>query len=315
MDALMRNNANVSAGYIERIGEQYLIRVPGQVAGIEDIEQIIVGGGDGVPIRIRDVADVGLGKELRTGAATLNGKETVVGVAMMLMGENSRAVADRVDAEMKEINLSLPPGVVTRTLYNRSTLVDATIDTVKKNLLEGALLVAAILFVLLGNWRAALITTCVIPLSMLFAVTGMVTNKVSASLMSLGALDFGLIVDGAVIIVENCIRRLTNEQEKVGRLFGDEERLRTVREATKEVITPSIFGAIIIMVVYLPILTLAGVEGKMFVPMAATVLLALLGAMIFSLTFVPAAISIWPGRKLGEKENVVTRAGRADART
>src|SRR5436305_1800747 len=310
MDALMRNNANVSAGYIERNGEQYLIRVPGQVAGIEDIEQIIVGGGDGVPIRIRDVADVGLGKELRTGAATLNGKETVVGVAMMLMGENSRAVADRVDAEMKEINRSLPPGVFTRTLYSRTKLVDATIDTVKKNLFEGALLVVVILFALLGNWRAAVITTFVIPLSMMFAITGMVTNKVSANLMSLGALDFGLIVDGAVIIVENCMRRLTNEQARLGRFLAQEERLRTVREATKEVITPSIFGAIIIMVVYLPILTLQGVEGKMFVPMAATVLLALLGAMIFSLTFVPAAISIWLGRKLAEKENVFMLAAK-----
>jgi heavy metal efflux system protein len=310
MDALMRNNANVSAGYIERNGEQYLIRVPGQVLGIADIEQIIVGGGEGVPIRIRDVADVTLGKELRTGAATLNGKETVVGTALMLMGENSRAVADRVDAKMKEINHSLPPGVITHTLYNRSALVDATIDTVKKNLLEGALLVAAILFALLGNWRAALITTCVIPLSMLFAVTGMVTNKISASLMSLGALDFGLIVDGAVIIVENCIRRLTNEQERLGRLLGQDERLQTVREATKEVITPSIFGAIIIMVVYLPILTLEGVEGKMFVPMAATVLLALLGAMIFSLTFVPAAISLWLGKRLAEKENVIIGVAR-----
>src|SRR6266513_64781 len=253
MDALMRNNANVSAGYIERNGEQYLIRVPGQVAGVEDIEQIIVGGSEGIPIRIRDVADVGLGKELRTGAATLNGKETVVGVAMMLMGENSRAVADRVDAEMKEINRSLPPGVFTRTLYSRTKLVDATIDTVKKNLFEGALLVVVILFALLGNWRAAVITTFVIPLSMMFAITGLVTNKVSVHLLSLGALDFGLIV------------------------------------------------------VYLPLLTLQGVEGIMFVPMAATVLLALLGAMIFSLTFVPAAIAIWIGRRLAEKENVLMR--------
>src|SRR5436190_8125929 len=222
MDALMRNNANVSAGYIERNGEQYLIRVPGQVATIKDIQQIIVGGGEGVPIRIRDVADVGLGKELRTGAATLNGKETVVGVALMLMGENSRAVADRVDIKMKEVNRSLPPGVTARTLYTRTKLVDATIDTVKKNLFEGALLVMAVLFALLGNWRAAVITTFVIPLSMMFAITGMVTNKVSANLMSLGALDFGLIVDGAVIIVENCMRRLTNEQARLGRLLAHE---------------------------------------------------------------------------------------------
>ena len=310
IEALMHNNANVSAGYIERNGEQYLIRVPGQVQSIEDIEQVVVGGGEGVPVRIRDVADVAIGKELRTGAATLNSKETVVGTAMMLMGENSRAVADRVDSAMKEINRTLPPGVFTRILYNRSVLVDATIDTVKKNLFEGALLVAAILFALLGNWRAALITTIVIPLSMLFAVTGMVENKVSANLMSLGALDFGLIVDGAVIIVENCIRRLTNEQEKLGRSLREEERLRTLRAASREVITPSIFGAIIIMVVYLPILTLQGAEGRMFVPMAATVLFALTGAMILSLTFVPAAISAWLANRLSEKESVVIRAAK-----
>src|SRR6266568_7778753 len=259
MDALMRNNANVSAGYIERNGEQYLIRVPGQVLGIEDIEQITVGGGEGVPIRIRDVADVGLGKELRTGAATLNGKETVVGVAMMLMGENSRAVAERVDAKMKEINRSLPPGVFARTLYTRTKLVDATIDTVKKNLFEGALLVVAILFALLGNWRAAVITTFVIPLSMMFAITGMVTNKVSANLMSLGAIDFGLIVDGAVIIVENCLRRLAEKQHTLGRTLTLPERLHEVMIASKEMIQPSVFGQAIIITVYLPILALTGV--------------------------------------------------------
>ncbi|PYL04796.1 MAG: CusA/CzcA family heavy metal efflux RND transporter, partial [Verrucomicrobia bacterium] len=311
LHALQSNNANVSAGYIERNGEQYLIRVPGQVQTIEDIEQIVVrGGGEGVPIRIRDTADVTIGKELRTGGATLNGKEIVVGTAMMLMGENSRAVADRVDAAMKQINRTLPPGVFTRTLYNRSVLVDATIDTVKKNLFEGALLVAAILFALLGSWRAALITTCVIPLSMLFAITGMVENKVSANLMSLGALDFGLIVDGAVIIVENCIRRLTDEQENLGRALREQERLHILRAASKEVITPSIFGAIIIMVVYLPILTLQGVEGRMFVPMAATVLFALTGAMILSLTFVPAAIASWLANRLSEKESVAIGAAK-----
>jgi cobalt-zinc-cadmium resistance protein CzcA len=310
LDALQRNNANVSAGYIERNGEQYLIRVPGQVASVDDIKQIVVGGGEGVPVRIRDVADVSIGKELRTGAATVNGKETVIGTAMMLMGENSRAVAQRVDAAMKEINRSLPHGVFARTLYNRSTLVNATIDTVKHNLIDGALLVAAILFALLGNWRAALITTLVIPLSMLFTISGMVTSKVSASLMSLGALDFGLIVDGAVIIVENCIRRLTNEQERLARLLNREERLEVVADATREVITPSISGAIIIMVVYLPILTLSGVEGKMFVPMALTVRLALIGAMILSLTFVPAAIALWLGNRLAQKESAIVRAAK-----
>src|SRR2546423_371230 len=311
MDALMRNNANVSAGYIERNGEQYLIRVPGQVATIEDIQQIIVGGGEGgVPIRIADVADVALGKELRTGAATMNGKETIIGTTLMLMGENSREVSRRVDEKMKEVNQTLPAGVTARTIYDRTTLVDATIDTVKKNLLEGALLVVVILFLLLGNWRAVLITTLVIPLAMLFTITGLVTNRVSANLMSLGALDFGLIVDGAVIIVENCIRRLTNEQEKLGRRLQRAERLQMVLTASKEVITPSIFGAIIIMVVYLPILTLTGVEGKMFVPMAITVVLALLGAIIFSLTFVPAAVAVFLGGKLGEKENPFMRAAK-----
>jgi heavy metal efflux system protein len=310
MDALQKNNANVSAGYIERNGEQFLIRVPGQVQSIDDIQDIVVRGGEGVPVRIRDVADVAIGKELRTGAATLNGRETVVGTALMLMGANSREVADRVDAKMKEIAPSLPHGVVVRTLYSRSGLVNATIDTVKKNLLEGALLVAAILFLLLGNWRAAFITTLVIPLSMLFAVTGMVTNRVSASLMSLGALDFGLIVDGAVIIVENCVRRLTQDQEKLGRKLSREERLMVVGEAAREVITPSIFGTIIILVVYLPILTLSGVEGKMFVPMALTVGFALIGAVIFSLTFVPAAISLWLGNKLAEEESVIIRAAK-----
>ena len=311
MDALMRNNANVSAGYIERNGEQYLIRVPGQVATIEDIQQIVVGGGEGgVPVRIADVADVALGKELRTGAATINGKETVIGTTLMLMGENSREVARRVDEKMKEVNRTLPAGVTARTIYDRTKLVDATVNTVKKNLLEGALLVVVILFLLLGNWRAALITTLVIPLSMLFTITGMVTNRVSANLMSLGALDFGLIVDGAVIIVENCLRRLTNEQARIGRRLARGERLQMVLAASKEVITPSIFGAIIIMVVYLPILTLAGVEGKMFVPMAITVLLALLGAIIFSLTFVPAAVAVFLGGKLTEKENAFMRAAK-----
>jgi len=311
MDALMRNNANVSAGYIERNGEQYLIRVPGQVATIEDIQQIIVGGGEGgVPVRIADVADVALGKELRTGAATMNGKETVIGTALMLMGENSREVALRVDEKMKEVNRTLPAGVTARTIYDRTTLVDATVNTVKMNLFEGALLVVVILFLLLGNWRAALITTLVIPLSMLFTITGMVTNRVSANLMSLGALDFGLIVDGAVIIVENCIRRLTNEQAKIGRRLEHGERLQMVLAASKEVITPSIFGAIIIMVVYLPILTLGGVEGKMFVPMAITVLLALFGAIIFSLTFVPAAVAVFLGGKLAEKENAFMRVAK-----
>ena len=307
MEALAKNNANVGAGYIERNGEQYLIRAPGQVADVADINRIVIGTHDGVPVRIRDVASVELGKELRTGAGTYNGHEAVVGTTFMLMGENSRTVSDRVAERMKEINRTLPEGVVATTIYNRTNLVDATINTVKKNLLEGAVLVIVVLFALLGNFRAALIAAAIIPLSMLFTITGMVTNKVSGNLMSLGALDFGIIVDGAVIIVENCIRHLAEAQHEKKRLLERNERFRIVYSATREVITPSIFGGFIIMVVYLPILTLTGVEGKMFVPMAFTVLVALVGAMIFALTFVPAAVAIFLSGKVSEKENVLMR--------
>ncbi|MGH8543695.1 MAG: CusA/CzcA family heavy metal efflux RND transporter, partial [Gammaproteobacteria bacterium] len=262
MAALANNNANIGAGYIERSGEQYLIRSPGQVAGLEDIDNIVVGNRHGVPLHIRDVADVFVGKELRNGAATKNGTEVVLGTVFMLIGENSRTVSVRVHDKMAEINKTLPEGIVARTVYNRTDLVNATIETVKENLFEGAVLVVVILFLLLGNIRAALITALVIPLSMLFTITGMVGAKISGNLMSLGALDFGLIVDGAVIIVENCIRRLGEEQHRLKRLLTRPERFEIVRDATKEVIRPSFFGVFIIMVVYLPILSLSGVEGK-----------------------------------------------------
>ena len=311
MEALAKNNANVGAGYIERNGEQWLIRAPGQVLDVKDIMNIVVGTREGVPVRIRDVAGVGLGEELRTGAATHNGEEVVLGTTFMLVGENSRTVSHRVAERMKDVNRSLPEGVVANTVYDRTNLVDATIATVQKNLLEGALLVIVILFAVLGNFRAALIAAAVIPLSMLFTITGMVQNKISGNLMSLGALDFGIIVDGAVIIVENCIRCLAEAQHRHGRLLTQRERFRVVFDATKEVITPSIFGSIIIMVVYLLILTLTGVEGKMFVPMALTVLLALFGAMIFSLTFVPAGIAIFLSGKVSEKENFIIRGAKA----
>ena len=311
MEALAKNNANVGAGYIERNGEQWLIRAPGQVLNTKDIEEIVIGSREGVPVRIRDVASVGRGEELRTGAATHNGEETVLGTTFMLVGENSRTVSHRVAERMKEVNRSLPEGVVANTVYDRTNLVDATIATVQRNLFEGALLVIVILFAMLGNFRAALIAAAIIPLSMLFTITGMVQNKISGNLMSLGALDFGIIVDGAVIIVENCIRCLAEAQHHHGRLLTQRERFRVVFDATKEVITPSIFGSIIIMVVYLPILTLTGVEGKMFVPMADTVLLALFGAMIFSLTFVPASIAIFLTGRISEKENFVIRAAKA----
>ncbi|MBH2008445.1 MAG: CusA/CzcA family heavy metal efflux RND transporter [Xanthomonadaceae bacterium] len=305
VQALERNNANVGAGYIERSGEQYLIRAPGQVGGIEDIANVVIGTVKGVPIRIRDVAQVGLGKELRTGAATKNGREVVLGTVFMLIGENSRNVSRAVDKKLAEINRNLPDGVMAKTVYDRTILVDKAIATVKKNLLEGALLVIAILFLFLGNIRAALITAMVIPLAMLFTFTGMVTNKVSANLMSLGALDFGIIIDGAVVIVENCVRRLAHAQGKVGRVLTRAERFHEVFSAAKESRRPLLYGQLIIMVVYLPIFALSGVEGKMFHPMAFTVVAALLGAMILSLTFIPAAVALFLNGKVAEKENRV----------
>lgn len=311
MDALAKNNANVGAGYIERHGEQYLIRVPGQVSGIPEIENIVVARRSGQPVRVRDVADVIIGEELRTGAATENGKEVVLGTVFMLIGENSRDVSTRVAAKLADVNSSLPEGIVARTVYDRTSLVDRTIATVQKNLVEGALLVIVILFLLLGNIRAALITAAVIPLAMLFTITGMVTNKVSGNLMSLGALDFGLIVDGAVIIIENCLRRYGHEQHTLNRLLTKPERFALAAEATAEVIKPSIFGVFIITVVYIPIFALTGVEGKMFHPMAFTVVTALIGAMILSLTFVPAAVAIFVTGKVSEKDNIAIRGAKA----
>lgn len=302
LDALDNNNNNVGAGYIERNGEQYLVRIPGQVKNISDIGNIILSKRDEVTIRIMDVADVKRGSPLRTGAATENGQEVVLGTAMMLMGENSQAVAERVGEKLEDIASSLPEGIVTKAVYDRTTLVERTIKTVEKNLLEGALLVIVILFLLLGNLRAALITAMVIPIAMLMTITGMVGNKVSGNLMSLGALDFGLIVDGAVIIMENCIRRFGMEQHKLGRLLTKEERYSLASKATAEVIKPSIFGVIIITVVYLPIFALTGVEGKMFHPMAFTVVIALLSALVLSLTFVPAAVATFVTGKVDEKE-------------
>ncbi len=305
MEALAANNANQGAGYIEHSGEQYLIRAPGQVAGIEDIKRIVVGTHRGVPVYIQDLAEVALGRELRTGAATRNGRETVLGTVLMLKGENSRSVSQRVAERMEKINRTLPEAVTATTVYDRTKLVNATLKTVRNNLLEGAVLVIAVLFLLLGNIRAAVITALVIPLSMLFAVTGMVSNRISGNLLSLGAIDFGIIVDGAVIIVENCSRRLAEEQKRLGRLLKREERFAVVRAAAAQVSRPSIFGVFIIMVVYLPILTLTGVEGKMFKPMAFTVLAALAGALILSITFIPAMMAQFASGRVTEKENTV----------
>ena len=308
--ALERNNANVGAGYIERSGEQLLIRAPGQVASIEDIANIVITSADGTPIRVRNVAQVEIGRELRSGAATENGREVVLGTVFMLIGENSRSVSQAVASRLEQINRSLPAGVVAVTVYDRTDLVEKAIATVKKNLFEGALLVVAVLFLFLGNIRAALITAMVIPLAMLFTFTGMFTNKVSANLMSLGALDFGIIVDGAVVIVENAIRRLAHAQQRHGRLLTRSERLHEVFAAAKEARRALIFGQLIIMVVYLPIFALTGVAGKMFHPMAFTVVIALLGAMILSVTFVPAAIALFVTGKVKEEDNLVMRSAR-----
>lgn len=308
--ALERNNANVGAGYIERSGEQLLIRAPGQVASIDDIANIVITTSDGTPIRVRNVAQVEIGRELRTGAATENGREVVLGTVFMLIGENSRTVSQAVAKKLEEINRSLPEGVVAVTVYDRTNLVEKAIATVKKNLFEGALLVVAVLFLFLGNIRAALITAMVIPLAMLFTFTGMFTTKVSANLMSLGALDFGIIVDGAVVIVENAIRRLAHAQHRHGRLLTRSERLHEVFAAAREARRALIFGQLIIMVVYLPIFALTGVAGKMFHPMAFTVVIALLGAMILSVTFVPAAIALFVTGKVKEEENLVMRTAR-----
>ncbi len=310
IESLERNNNNVGAGYIEKYGEQYLVRVPGQVEDIADIQNIIIAKRDEVTIRVGDVADVALGSPLRTGAATQNGAEVVLGTAMMLMGENSQEVAERVAVKLEIVNDSLPKGVHATPVYDRTSLVERTIKTVEKNLVEGALLVIVILFLLLGNFRAALITALVIPIAMLMTITGMVENKVSGNLMSLGALDFGLIVDGAVIIIENCLRRFGMEQHRLGRLLNKEERFSLAAKATTEVIQPSIFGILIITIVYIPIFSLTGVEGKMFHPMAFTVVVALLSALVLSLTFVPAAVATFITGKVHEEENRVIRGAK-----
>jgi cobalt-zinc-cadmium resistance protein CzcA len=308
--ALDLNNRNAGAGYIEKNGEQWLVRSPGQLKTLDDIRDVVVTKRDDAPVRVSDVAEVKLGEQLRTGASTSGESEVVLGTAMMLIGENSRIVAQNVANKIEEVQRSLPDGVVIETVYNRTSLVDKTIATVEKNLFEGAVLVIVVLFILLGNVRAALITACVIPLSMLFAVSGMVANKVSGNLMSLGAIDFGIIVDGAVIVVENALRRLGNAQQRLGRVLTTKERLIEVTHSTREVFNPAVFGVLIIMLVYLPIFALSGVEGKMFHPMAFTVVAALLGALIFSVTFVPAAIAIFVRGNIKHGENRIMRAAR-----
>ncbi|MEQ1607964.1 MAG: CusA/CzcA family heavy metal efflux RND transporter [Hyphomonadaceae bacterium] len=310
IEAVEKNNSNQGAGYVERYGEQLLLRSQGQADGVDHLESIVVANRNGVPLRVADVADVGLGEELRTGAATENGKEVVLGTVFMLVGENSRAVARATAERLAVASKALPAGVVAEAIYDRTELVDRTIETVETNLLEGALLVIVVLFLLLGNIRAAIITAAIIPFSMLLTITGMVQYKVSGNLMSLGALDFGLIVDGAVIIVENCLRRFGEEQHRLGRLLTRDERFLMTESAAVEVIKPSIFGVLIITLVYVPIFALSGVEGKMFHPMAFTVVFALTAALILSLTFVPAAVALFVTGKVAEKDSPVMRGAR-----
>lgn len=305
LKAIDENNLNIGAGYIERGGESFLVKADGRIENQKDLGNIIITTREGIPIAINDVAEVAIGKELRSGSASENGKEVVIGTAMMLIGENSRIVAKAVEEKLNLINKTLPIGIVAKPVLSRTKLIDTTIHTVTMNLAEGAVLVIAVLFIFLGNFRAALITALVIPVSMLMTAIGMVQTKISGNLMSLGAIDFGLIVDGAVIIVENCLRRLGEKQHELGQRLQLEERLQEVMQASKEMIQPSVFGQAVIITVYLPILTLSGVEGKMFHPMALTVLFALLSAFILSLTFVPAMVSILVNGRVKEKENFI----------
>jgi len=306
VNALEWNNNNRGAGFIEHNGAQWLMRVPGQAESMDDLGAIVIEENDGLPVRIRDIGTVGLGKELRSGAATQNGREVVMSTVFMLIGENSRTVSAAVAERLEEIKPSLPPGITATAVYDRTALVDKTLATVRKNLVEGALLVIVVLFLFLGNVRAAILTAAVIPVAMLMTITGMVRSGVSANLMSLGALDFGLIVDGAVIIVENCLRRL-GQAGRDGQMEL-KERLAVVYDATHEVIRPALFGVFIITAVYVPIFALTGVEGKMFHPMAITVVIALVSAMILSVTFVPAGVALLFRKPLEEKENLVVKS-------
>lgn len=314
IEALEKNNVSTGAGYVEHKGESYLVRAAGRIQRISEVESIAIGTSDGIPITMRDVCrpgGIGIGRELRTGSASENGEDVVVGTAVMLIGANSRTVAAAVDSKMKEIERSLPVGIRTKTVLDRTKLVDATIATVEKNLLEGAILVIAVLFLLLGNVRAALICACAIPLSMLMTAIGMVKTRVSGNLMSLGAIDFGLIVDGAVIVVENGLRRLAERQHREGRLLTLPERLEEVFVAAREVVKPSAFGQAIIITVYVPILALSGVEGKMFHPMAMTVILALIAAFVLSLTLVPALVAMTIRGPVSEKDMFLVRIAKA----
>lgn len=308
LDALERSNVSTGAGFIEHRGEAFVVRAASLLADERDIRRVIVAERDGVPVSIEQIATVGIGAELQYGSASENGEPVVVGTALMRIGENSRVVAKAVHGKLQEINKSLPKGVRAKTVLNRTKLVDATIRTVRANLVEGAILVVAVLLLLLGNARAALLTATAIPLSMLLTAIGMMQTRISGNLMSLGAIDFGLIVDGAVIIVENCLRRLAERQHTVGRTLTLQERLSEVKLATNEVVRPSVFGQAIIITVYIPILSLTGIEGKMFHPMALTVIFALLSAFVLSLTFVPAMVALCFRGQVRERDVVLVSA-------
>ena len=307
IEALERNNVSTGAGYIEHKGEAYTVRAAGRIENAQQIADIVLGTRSGTPIYVSDVASVGVGRELRTGSASENGEEVVVGTALMLIGANSRTVAADVELKIAEIARTLPEGVVIKPVLNRTKLVDATIRTVSTNLAEGAILVILVLFLLLGNFRAALICALAIPMSMLMTGTAMVQGGISGNLMSLGALDFGIIIDGAVIIVENCLRVLSHRRQELGRQLALAERLEAVTQATRQMVRPSVFGQAIIVTVYLPILFLSGTEGKMFRPMALTVIIALAAAFVLSLTLVPALVALLVRGQASERDNVAIR--------
>lgn len=300
--ALEQNNSAVGAGVVDRNGEGLAVRSDARIANADQLARTVIATREGVPILLNQVASVKLGQAIRMGSASENGKEVVVGTAIMRIGENSRNVASAVATRLDEVNASLPTDIVIQPVLDRTGLVNSTIKTVAKNLSEGALLVIVVLFLLLGNFRAAIIAALVIPVTMLMTSFGMLQGGVSANLMSLGALDFGLIVDGAVIIVENALRRIAERQHHIGRTLDKGERLSVVAGAAREMIRPSVYGQAIIILVYVPLLTLTGVEGKTFTPMALTVILALACAFVLSLTFVPAMLAIWLSKPVEEKE-------------
>ncbi|MEI6375657.1 MAG: CusA/CzcA family heavy metal efflux RND transporter [bacterium] len=306
--AIGENVENAGGGSIQVGGEQISVRSNGRVGSVEEIGDLPVRFRPGAePLRVRDIAEVAVGTNLRTGSATHNGKESVLGSALMMAGENSRVVADRVAERLEEVRKKLPPGIEITTVYDRKDLVNTTIATVEKNLFEGAVLVMVVLLLLLGNWRAALIVSLAIPLSFLFATMGMLATGVSGNLMSLGAVDFGLIIDGAVVMVENIVRRIGLRQRELGRVLTREEQVRTVRSAANDVSKPTFFGVLIITIVYIPLLSLTGVEGKMFKPMALTVIYALVGSLLLSLTLMPVLCSLLLRDKVDEEENIVIK--------